>query len=253
MDRIQVGAIQINNINPNSALKYIADILATKNTTNRYICLPDGYVLALSNKSKKLQSILNNSAATFPDGKILEKVAHLKGFKSVSTVSGYYLLEHFIGKPEISHFFYGGSNESVRALIAEIKRKHKKPNISGYKSPPFVQLEEIENNEAIQEDVINIKDLKPDIVWIGISSPKQDFLMADICKHMPNALLIGVGAVFDYYSGRVKKSPEWIKKIGLRWLYRLIKEPKRMFNKEFVTLKYGIPFFIRQLFVNNQR
>ncbi len=185
MDRIQVGAIQINNVNPNSALHYIAKLLAAENTINKYICLPDGYVLALSNKNEKLQSILNNSSGTFPDGKILEKVAQLKGFKSVSTVSGYYLLEHFIAKPGISHFFYGGSDESVGALIAEIKKRHKNPNIAGYKSPPFVQLKDIENNEAIKDDINSIKELNPDIVWVGISSPKQDYLMADVSSSLP--------------------------------------------------------------------
>ncbi len=252
MERIQIGAIQINNVNLSSALEFVSGLVENKKSKNNYICLPDGYVLALANKDQKLQSILNKSTGTFPDGKILEKVARLKGFDSVSTVSGYNLLEHFIEKPNISHYFYGGSEESIEALASEIKRKHKNPNVLGYKSPPFLNLDEIDNNQLIRKDIEDIKTLSPDIMWVGISSPKQDYLMANFAHFLPNTLLIGVGAVFDYYSGRVKKSPDWVKKMGLRWLYRFVREPKRMYKKEFRTIGFGIPFYLSQIIQNRK-
>jgi N-acetylglucosaminyldiphosphoundecaprenol N-acetyl-beta-D-mannosaminyltransferase len=122
--------------------------------------------------------------------------------------------------------------------------------VLGYKSPPFVSAREIGSSSQVKADIEQINALKPDLVWIGISSPKQDYLMHHFYQHLDKSLMLGVGGVFLYFADESLRSPEWVKKMGLRWIYRLLKEPKRLWPKYFATIKFltrNSPFFLRLL------
>ena len=95
----------------------------------------------------------------------------------------------------------------------------------------MIQANEIEQNEIILRDIKHIESLHPDFIWIGISSPKQDVLMYHAQKHMSRGVLLGIGGVFNYIANPKSKSPEWMKRVGLRWLYRALREPRRLAGK----------------------
>ncbi len=97
-------------------------------------------------------------------------------------------------------------------------------------------MEEIENNHQLENDILEINQLKPDIIWVGLNSPKQDYLMSAFSPLLEKSLMIGIGGVYDYLSGTMKISPEWVKKLSLRWVYRIVQNPRRLFKKTFVAI-----------------
>ena len=212
-----------------------------------YICFPDASVVKAANDDPLLLDILNHSYLTLPDGKPSQLAAKLQGFKNVSTVSGFYLMKNLLNSG-LTHYFYGGDEQVLKKMKIYLENDFPDAKVLGYKSPPFVPVNGIKSNPQIAEDIAQITKLKPDIVWIGISSPKQDYLMHYHFKSFDHSLMIGVGGVFLYVSDDSLKSPEWVKKIGMRWVYRLSKEPKRLWPKYYETILFLLKnsgFFIK--------
>jgi N-acetylglucosaminyldiphosphoundecaprenol N-acetyl-beta-D-mannosaminyltransferase len=240
--RINIFGSEVTKITKEEAPGAVSNLVNSKKSG--YICFPDAFVIVSASRNKKLQNILNNSLITFPDGQPLVIYAKKKGVKKITTVSGYWLIKELL-KKDMTHFFYGSDQENLDKVKSNIEKEFPKSNIIGYKSAPFVQLEEIEDNEQIRKDVESINLLKPNIVWIGFNSPKQDYLMYNFSKYLDNSIMIGVGGVFDYISGRLKISPEWIKKLSLRWAYRIIQNPKRYFKRNMYSIYHFIKLFIK--------
>ncbi len=201
-----------------------------------YISFPDSSVVAAAQKNDALRNILNNALLTLPDGKPSELYAKLKGHNDVSTVSGFWLCKHLLDS-KCRHYFLGSTDDKLEKIKSYIEKEHPKSQVLGYRSPPFQPVSYFEQGNLLESEMEEINRLKPDLVWIGLSSPKQDFLMKFHAPALQHGVMLGVGGVFDYLSGDVKKSPEWVKKIGLRWLWRLSKEPKRLGAKYWMTIK----------------
>jgi len=220
------------------------DLLKNHQFTNGgYVCFPDSSVLTRANGNKNLQNVLNNSILTLPDGKPAEFYARLKGYKNVSTVSGYWLCKNLLDT-NLTHFFLGSTQERLTKIKQGIELSHPKAKVIGYRSMAF-RTSEFFQNGRIQKDVIEeLNNLKPDLIWVGLSSPKQDFLMKFYAPMLNHGIMLGIGGVFDYLSGDVLKSPEWIKIIGLRWVWRLVREPKRLGPKYGKTIYlFAVAFF----------
>lgn len=209
-----------------------------------YICFPSTFTILEAHKDKDFQNILNNSYITFIDGKLTEYYARLKGYKNAKNVSGYWLMEELL-QTKLSHFFYGTDQPTLEKLKTNLEKKFPNANILGYNAPPFVKnTNDFYPNDTIINHFRTINELNPDIIWIGISTPKQDFLMHHYKKHLNKGVMIGVGAVFLYQAGIVKKGPEFLKKLALRSVYRLIQEPSKMSKK----LIPGILYFFYLVF-----
>ena len=214
----------------------IITFLEKKENRTKYICFPDLYNIIRADKDNFLKSIYLNSTLTLPDGKPSQFFLRKKGYKNITTISGYWLCKKLF-KSELKHFFYGTSEENLELMKNNIMKIHPKANVLGYKSPPFVLENEIESSDLIKKDISIIKKLNPDIIWIGISSPKQDLLMHYYHSNNTGTVMIGVGAVFDYFAGTAFMGPEWVKKIGLRWFYHLIIDYNRYSSRIFYILK----------------
>ena len=201
-----------------------------------YISFPDSSVVATARHNPALQEVLNNAVLTLPDGKPSELYAKSRGFKKVSTVSGYWLCKDLLTTP-LTHYFLGSTPEKLAKIKALVEKEYPKARVLGYHSPPFREATFFESGQLLDEALEEINQLKPDLIWVGLSSPKQDFLAKYHVKALRHGLLMGVGGVFDYLSGDVQKSPEWVKKIGMRWLWRLAKEPRRLGSKYWMTIR----------------
>jgi N-acetylglucosaminyldiphosphoundecaprenol N-acetyl-beta-D-mannosaminyltransferase len=220
-----------------STLKVCADfIIHADKIPAKYVCLPDMYVISRAHQDPQLKKVLNSSFLTLPDGKPIQWAASLKGVKGVHTISGYWLIRELL-KTNLAHYFYGGDPVELPQMINNIKLEFPDSNIVGYKAPPMLSDSQIVNNQDISQDISDMNKLKPDIVWVGISSPKQDMLVSYYHRNLEQGIMITVGGVFDYLLDPGKKSPEWIKRIGLRWLYRIFKEPRRLWPKYWYTVK----------------
>ena len=115
-------------------------------------------------------------------------------------------------------------------------------NIAGYDSPPFKEL----SQDEMKSQAEKIQAANPTIVWVGLGAPKQIYFSHHLAKLLETHFIIPVGAAFDFHTGRVKKAPLWIQKIGMEWCYRLFQEPKRLAKRYFTV----IPLFIWYNFVD---
>lgn len=245
--RFDFLGVHISVINPSEAIKKIQDYPFT---APAYICFPDASVVKEANGDPVLMNILNHAYLTMPDGKPSQVVARLKGNKSVSTVSGFHLCKALL-QTNLTHYFYGGTESQLEQLQKNLQREFPRARVLGFKAPPFLAMADIGSSPQIAADMAAINALQPDLVWIGISSPKQDYLMHHHFQRLDKSLMLGVGGVFLYLTDQSLKSPEWVKKMGLRWAYRLLKEPKRLWPKYYATLRFlfqNSPFFFRLLF-----
>jgi N-acetylglucosaminyldiphosphoundecaprenol N-acetyl-beta-D-mannosaminyltransferase len=233
MERFVFFGVQVNAVNLQMVVEEIRNHDFSK---TGYVSFPDAYVITQAAKNEDLREILNHSLLTVPDGKMTELYARRKGYSNVSTVSGYWLCKNLLSSA-LTHYFLGSTPERINKIKANIEINFSEAKVLGYSSAPFESLSFFKDGNILEKELEEINKLQPDLIWIGLSSPKQDFLMKHHVPLLKRGIMLGVGAVFDYLSGDVKKSPEWIKKIGLRWLWRFLKEPKRMLAKDMAIFK----------------
>jgi len=233
IERFDFFGTQINAINQDECIDFLKNY---DYQNNGYVSFPDSSVVASAQDNAELQSVLNNAVLTLPDGKPSELYAKMKGFKNVTTVSGYWVCKNLLNS-NLSHYFLGSTDDKLNKIQTMIKDEYPNAKVLGYSSPPFEPVNFFKEGNILKEEIKKINEVSPDLIWIGLSSPKQDFLMKHHTKHLNRGLMLGVGGVFDYLSGEVKKSPEWVKKIGLRWLWRLALEPRRLGLKYWITVK----------------
>lgn len=232
-ERFDFLGVKFSAINPELALE---ELLRYDYDCPGYLSFPDSSVVAMAQNDPALVNILNNAVLTLPDGKPSQIVARSKGYRQVKTVSGYWLCKQLLATDK-RHYFLGSTPEKLEMIRKNIEKEFPEAQVLGYASPAFYPVSYFEAGNLLQEELLEINRLQPDLIWVGLSSPKQDYLIRSHVKKLEHGVLLGVGGVFDYLSGDIDKSPEWIKKIGLRWLWRLLREPKRLGPKYWSTFR----------------
>ena len=221
-----------------------------KDKKKHYICVPNAYSTVVANKDKQFQDIINRAEFTIPDGMPLVWYSKTFNRSLKSRISGFELFSEYSKKMderEMSCFFLGGKDEAVlENIIKKFKTEFKNIKIVGYYIPPF--LNEFKGAEKKKiADYINRT--KPDVVWVGMSAPKQEKWISDNIKKLDIGMACGVGAVFDFYSGEIKRAPGWMQRTGLEWLYRIIADPKRLFKKYLIYNTRFIILIIKDVFI----
>lgn len=197
-----------------------------------YICFSNVHTVVTSRTDRDLREYTNRSFLSLPDGRPLSIYARLCGYKDVDQVAGPDFMEYCLqAMPGTRHFFYGSTEKTLTKLCSNIRERYPQIQIVGAYSPPFRDLTEHEKAEVIRM----INDTNPDFVWVGLGAPKQEKWMAENWQHLKPAILLGVGAAFDFHAGTVKRCPQWMRTMSLEWLYRLIQEPRRLWRRYFVT------------------
>jgi N-acetylglucosaminyldiphosphoundecaprenol N-acetyl-beta-D-mannosaminyltransferase len=207
-----------------------------------YICFANVHSVVTAAMDGRLRRIINDSFLSVPDGKPLSIVARLKGHADVGQVPGPDFMPALIHQSKnLRHFFYGSTGTVLDALTANLKKQFPHANIVGRYSPPFRTLSDSESKEIIA----HINNAKPDIIWVGLGAPKQEYWMADNWRQLRPAILMGVGAAFDFHAGVKKRAPVWMRHIGLEWLHRFAHEPKRLWRRYLVTNPLFIYYLVR--------
>lgn len=201
----------------------------------QYICIANVHTTVMAYENKDYWKVQHDAAICLPDGKPLSVYSRKHGFPEAKRVTGPDLMgELFSRENGLRHYFYGGSPETVETLAVKLRERYPKMQIAGMVSPPFRELTEEEDTREIAK----MNESGADIVWVGLGAPKQENWMYRH-KGKVNAVMIGVGAGFDYHAGTIKRAPMWMQKASLEWLYRLLQDPKRLFGRYFRTnLKY---------------
>jgi N-acetylglucosaminyldiphosphoundecaprenol N-acetyl-beta-D-mannosaminyltransferase len=181
-------------------------------------------------RNPKLQTILNHAVLCLPDGMPTVWVGRAQGHRSMGRVYGpdYMLaLCRLSVSRSYRHFLYGG-NPGVATLLQErLESMFPGIRIVGTFTPPFGSL----SHEQELELFHLVAECRPDIIWVGLSTPKQEQFMAEYAPLLSVPLLAGVGAAFDIHAGLAQDSPDWVKNCGLQWLDRLRKEPRRLWRR----------------------
>ena len=230
MKRVNVLGVGISVLNLQTALAAIAD--AVRARRKGYICVRDAHGVMLAQKDAAFRRILNEAFLCTPDGMPMVWMGRLRGHREMSRVYGPDLMLAVCAwseKNPCRHFFYGGVPGVAEMLAEKLRAKFPKLEVVGTYTPPFRPLNPEEEKE-LQEMVLAAK---PDILWVGLSTPKQEYFMAEFLPKLDATLMIGVGAAFDFHSGRVKQAPRWMQRSGLEWFYRLCQEPRRLAKRYF--------------------
>lgn len=199
-------------------------VLGLRGTTrNGYICLGTAHGLTEAQRDAELARIYNASWLTTPDGMPLVWL----GPRGVERVYGPDLMLAVCDAGRrigLRHYLCGGVPGVAQQLRIKLEERFPGLEIVGTFTPPFRELDSAET-DVLRSDISRTR---PDVVWIGLGTPKQERFMAQHWRGLDAAVLIGVGAAFDFHSGRVRQAPRWIQRSGFEWLFRFCTEPRRL-------------------------
>lgn len=210
------------------ALSRVSNALRSKG--KGYVCAVGvhGVVEALSDPS--VAHAFAEASIVVPDGMPMVWIGRIQGHRSMRHVTGPELMRQIFKREEFrgySHFLYGGKEGVADELAAILTRTFPGTRVVGTYTPPFRDLTPSEELDVIG----TINNCRPDMIWVGISSPRQDLLMRRLLPRLNTRLMFGVGAAFDFHTGRIRECPLWIKLIGFQWLHRLVQEPRRLWRR----------------------
>jgi N-acetylglucosaminyldiphosphoundecaprenol N-acetyl-beta-D-mannosaminyltransferase len=239
--RVNVLGVGVSAINMTTALEAISGAIARRE--KGYICVTGVHGVSEAQTDAEFRQILNRAFLCTPDGMPLVWVGRRSGQAAMDRVYGPDLMLAVMEQSEKAgwrHFFYGGANGAAGALRDRLRARFSKIDVTDVYEPPFRPL----NPEERAELQSRVAAARPDIMWIGLSTPKQEKFMAEYLPQLDATLMIGVGAAFDIHSGKVRQAPYWMQRSGLEWLFRLACEPRRLAKR---YLKNNPLFVLRLL------
>jgi N-acetylglucosaminyldiphosphoundecaprenol N-acetyl-beta-D-mannosaminyltransferase len=243
-ERADILGVRVSAINMKDAVTSIEHWIAGR--TPNYVCVTGVHGVIESLGDARLRNIHNQAGLVTPDGMPLVWMARALGFDRTGRVYGPDLmrtLSELSAARGYRHFFYGGDHGVAERLKQTLMRTYPGLNVVGTLTPPFRPLTPDEDAAVVAE----INAAKPDIVWVGLSTPKQELWMADHVGRLEAPALIGVGAAFDFLAGIKKQAPHWMQQRGLEWLFRLVHEPRRLWRRYFTIVPRFTILALRQL------
>ena len=225
IDRVDILGVMVSAVTPRQACAAIEGWIDRR--TRDYVCVTGVHGVMESGRDPALRAIHNRAGLVVPDGMPLVWMARHLGFTATRRVYGPDLMQAMMAasvRGGHRHLFYGGGEGTAERLKAVLARTYPGLQVVGTITPPFRALSASEDAQFV--DAINAA--RPDIVWVGLSTPKQERWMAAHRGRLECPALIGVGAAFDFLSGRKRQAPAWMQRNGLEWLFRLTFEPRRL-------------------------
>jgi N-acetylglucosaminyldiphosphoundecaprenol N-acetyl-beta-D-mannosaminyltransferase len=246
LPRFSIRGIDIAAIDISRARDFLRTLIARK--PGAYLTVTGAHGIVESAYDTAVMRAHQEAAAAFPDGMPLVWLGRLIGFRSMSRVYGPDLMTAVFSVKELrqlGHFFYGGSPTAISKLRERLVLRFGDFNMVGMHCPPMLPVGFVEEEETIRR----IRQLAPEFIWVGLSTPKQEVWLN---MHMPRigrGLGIGVGAAFDLLSGSVRQAPYWVQHSGFEWLFRLMMEPRRLARRYLFVIPIFAAFWIEALFM----
>jgi N-acetylglucosaminyldiphosphoundecaprenol N-acetyl-beta-D-mannosaminyltransferase len=229
---VRVDAVQIDDV-----VRQMAAWIEERGP-GRTIAVTGMHGVTEAQHDAEFHRVLNEADLVVADGMPLVWLGRLRGFAMPRRVYGPELLQTFCERTAATgyrHFFCGGAEGVAEELAARLAKRFPGMQIAGTFCPPFRALTAAEDQEACEKIIAS----RADVVWVGLSTPKQEWWMACHRERLKVPVMVGVGAAFDFHTGRVAQAPEWMREHGLEWLFRLVKEPRRLWRRYLV---YGSEF-----------
>ena len=222
-----------------SVVEEIISLAKSDSRKNRLISATGAHGIITAKKDNSFKEILNGYYLNLPDGMPGVWIGRMKGAKEMERCYGPDVFKFVMTETasfSINHYFCGGKPGVAEELKSFCEQNFKNNNIVGFYSPPFREM----TDEEMQELAGKINSLNTNIVWIGLSTPKQEIFASRLSKFTNVNFICTVGAAFDFHTGNVKQAPQWIQEIGMEWFFRLVMEPKRLWKRYFEI----VPLFI---------
>lgn len=224
--KIKIHGVGINDSNYEQAVEELDQLRQAG--SGHYVCFLEANLFSLMLQDDELRRILALADAVYPDGIAIIKSAKYLTGKNLERISGPTLLLRAAeyGVPRRwRHFFYGGAAGVAEQLAKKLQAQIPGLEVAGVYSPPFRTLTDDEEL-AVRE---MIEAAKPDFLWIGLGGPKQEYWMSRHLGKINVPVMLGVGAAFDFHSGNRPWAPQWFRKHGLEWLFRMFSGGRRTF------------------------
>jgi N-acetylglucosaminyldiphosphoundecaprenol N-acetyl-beta-D-mannosaminyltransferase len=235
--RVDVLGVAVSATRIEDTLRVIAGWIARREP--HYVCVSGMHGVMECQQDEALRNIHNAAGLVTPDGMPLVWLCRMKGQRTTERVYGPDLMLALCERSQslgYRHFFYGASPEVLEALTARLCQRYPELQVAGTYAPPYRPLDAGEDLAIVRR----IQESRPDILWVGLSTPKQERWMADHVERLGVPVLIGVGAAFDFHSGFKRQAPRWMQRNGLEWFFRLLCEPRRLYRR-YLT---NIPLFM---------
>jgi N-acetylglucosaminyldiphosphoundecaprenol N-acetyl-beta-D-mannosaminyltransferase len=228
MDRANVLGVGVHAVDLPSA----ADIVewAVSADCKGYVCVTGVHGVMEAQRNLGFKRILDRAMLVVPDGTPTVWMGRWEGYRRMGRVFGPDLMMEVCRRSVssgVTHFLYGGNPGVAEQLKRNLEEKHPGIRVVGTFTPPFRPLSSSEKEDLQRR----LSRLAPDIVWIGLSTPKQEQFMAENLASLRCKVMIGVGAAFDIHTGHVKDAPQWVKTAGMQWFHRLCQEPSRLWKR----------------------
>jgi N-acetylglucosaminyldiphosphoundecaprenol N-acetyl-beta-D-mannosaminyltransferase len=242
--RQNILGVQISAVAMQPTLEWISRQIESR--IPHYICCAPAHAIMNCVDDPSLREIYNHSGLTTPDGMPIAWLLRWYGYREVERVYGPDLLLAACGfglERGWRHFFYGGTPEITNLLLQRLSVRFPGLQVAGVINPPFRSL----SLEEERDMRVVISEARPDILWVGIGSPRQERWMAQHVNNLSVPVMVGVGAAFDFLSGVKPQAPRWVQRSGLEWLFRLASEPKRLWRRYLLNYPRFVALILLQL------
>lgn len=236
---VRVDAVQISDV-----VAQLRSWIDNGQSAARFVAVTGMHGVAEAHQNEDFRQVLNTADLVVPDGKPLVWLGRLYGYALRRRVYGPELMEAFCQASgnAYRHFFYGGAPGVAEKLARDLNERHGIVIADTY-TPPFRPLSEVEEKELASL----VDEAAPDVLWVGISSPKQEKWMYEHRHTLKVPVMLGVGAAFDINSGHSRRAPGWMGEHGLEWLFRLVNEPRRLWKRYLITIPKAMWFVFLEL------
>ncbi|WP_293935314.1 WecB/TagA/CpsF family glycosyltransferase [Iodobacter sp.] len=244
---VPVIGIPIDVINFDEAIFTISSW--SRKHLSKYVCICNVHSVVTASQESDFIEVIRQSDMATPDGAPVAWLMRQIGISGQVRVNGPDLMWQYCAYAEQSSetfYLYGGMPETLDILKNKLSKEFPRLKIAGMYSPPFRALSDEEDTRIVEE----INASGAGVVWVSLGCPKQEKWMA-AHRGKINAVMIGVGAAFDYHAGTIIRAPLWMQNSGLEWLHRLCSEPRRLWKRYFVTNTIFVIKAIRQLISKN--
>ena len=200
-----------------------------RNGLSAYVCVATVHMVMEAYDSAEFQRVVDEAFLVVPDGRPLVWALNAFGVRKATQVRGTHLMTHVLesaAREEVPVGLYGGTPELLESLTQILRERHPGLLVACKIAPPFRPLTPDEDEAVTRE----ISESGARILFVGIGCPKQERWMAGHKDSVP-AVMLGVGAAFDFHTGRVRQAPGWVQVAGLEWLFRLMMEPRRLWKR----------------------
>jgi len=243
-DRVNILGVHVSAIDMALATDTLEAWIASRRQS--YVCITGVHGVMESWRDSDLRAIHNDAGLVTPDGMPLVWMSHRLGFPNVRRVYGPDLMRAMTAisaRRGYRNYYFGGKPGTAEALRDALVHQHPALQVVGTHSPPFGNVSPSEDEEI----VATINAARPDIVWVGLSTPKQERWMAAHQGRISAPVMVGVGAAFDFLAGQKPQAPAFMQRNGLEWLFRMATEPRRLAGRYIRNNPAFIYLALRQL------